>query len=61
MAYTLFNANTPNYQLSINREQAKKMGVSVGAIYSTISSYLGSAYINDFTRYGRNFRVVTQI
>lgn len=60
MAYTLFNANTPNYQLSINREQAKKMGVSVGAIYSTISSYLGSAYINDFTRYGRNFRVVTQ-
>lgn len=60
MAYTLFNANTPNYQLSVNRDQAKKMGVSVGTIYSTISSYLGSAYINDFTRYGRNFRVVTQ-
>ncbi|PRY53575.1 HAE1 family hydrophobic/amphiphilic exporter-1 [Arcticibacter pallidicorallinus] len=60
MAYTLFNANTPNYQLTVNREQAKKMGVSVGTIYSTISSYLGSAYINDFTRYGRNFRVVTQ-
>jgi len=60
MAYTLFNANTPNYQLTVNRDQAKKMGVSVGTIYSTISSYLGSAYINDFTRYGRNFRVVTQ-
>lgn len=60
MAYTLFNANTPNYQLTVNRDQAKKMGVSIGTIYSTISSYLGSAYINDFTRYGRNFRVVTQ-
>ncbi|EOR92733.1 RND efflux system, inner membrane transporter CmeB [Arcticibacter svalbardensis MN12-7] len=60
MAYTLFNANTPNYQLTVDREQAKKMGVSVGAIYSTISSYLGSSYINDFTRYGRNYRVVTQ-
>lgn len=60
MAYTLFNANTPNYQLTVNRDQAKKMGVSVGTIYSTISSYLGSAYVNDFTRYGRNFRVVTQ-
>ncbi len=60
MAYTLFNANTPNYKLSVDREQAKKMGVSIGSVYNTISSYLGSSYINDFTRYGRNFRVVTQ-
>ncbi len=58
MAYTLFNARTPNYKLEVNREQAKKMGVSVGAIYSTISTYLGSSYVNDFTKYGRNFRVV---
>ncbi len=60
MAYTLFSSKTPNYQLTINREQVKKMGVSVGAVYSTISSYLGSSYVNDFTKYGRNFRVVTQ-
>src|SRR5690606_38771481 len=25
-----------------------------------ISSFLGSSYVNDFTRYGRNFRVVTR-
>jgi HAE1 family hydrophobic/amphiphilic exporter-1 len=60
MAYTLFNARTPNYKLEVDREQAKKMGVSVGAIYSTISTYLGSSYVNDFTKYGRNFRVVAQ-
>lgn len=60
MAYTLFNARTPNYKLEVNRDQAKKMGVSVGAIYSTISTYLGSSYVNDFTKYGRNFRVVAQ-
>ncbi|WP_442588216.1 efflux RND transporter permease subunit [Pedobacter sp. AW31-3R] len=60
MAYTLFNARTPNYKVNINREQAKKMGVSIGSVYSTISSYLGSSYVNDFTKYGRNFRVVTQ-
>ncbi len=60
MAYTLFNSRTPNYQVEVNREQAKKMGVSIGAIYSTISSYFGSSYVNDFTKYGRNFRVVTQ-
>lgn len=59
-AYTLFNSNTPTYQLQVNREQAKAMGVPVSAIYSTISAYMGSSYINDFTRFGRNFRVVTQ-
>ncbi len=60
MAYTLFNSNSPNFKISVNREQAKKMMVPVSSVYSTISAYLGSAYINDFTRYGRNFRVVTQ-
>ncbi len=60
MAYTMFSSNSPNFKISVNREQAKKMSVPVSSVYSTISSYLGSAYINDFTRYGRNFRVVTQ-
>lgn len=60
MAYTLFNSKTPNYQVTVNRNQVKKMGVSIGAVYSTISSYFGSSYVNDFTKYGRNFRVVTQ-
>ncbi len=60
MAYTLFNSRTPNYLVKVDREQAKRMGVTVSNVYSTISSFLGSSYVNDFTRYGRNFRVVTQ-
>lgn len=60
MAYTLFNSNTPNYKVNVDRDQAKKMGVSIGSVYSTIASNFGSSYINDFTRYGRNFRVVAQ-
>lgn len=59
-AYTLFSSNSPNYQLHVDREVAKRMGVPVTSIYSTVSNYLGSSYINDFTKYGRNFRVVTQ-
>ncbi|MBK1441473.1 multidrug efflux RND transporter permease subunit [Parapedobacter sp. ISTM3] len=60
MAYTLFNSRTPNYLVKVDREQAKRMGVPVSNVYSTISSFLGSSYVNDFTRYGRSFRVVTQ-
>ncbi|MET3114993.1 HAE1 family hydrophobic/amphiphilic exporter-1 [Pedobacter sp. CG_S7] len=60
MAYTLFSANTPNYKITVDREQVKKMGISIGAVYSTISTYFGSSYINDFTKYGRSYRVVAQ-
>lgn len=60
MAYTLFNSRTPNYQIKLDREQAKKMGVPISAVYGTLSNYIGSSYVNDFTKFGRNFRVVTQ-
>lgn len=60
MAYSFFNARTPSYKLDVDRDQAKKMGVQVSEVYSTLSNYLGSSYINDFNIYGRNFRVVTQ-
>jgi HAE1 family hydrophobic/amphiphilic exporter-1 len=59
-AYTFFNARTPGYQVDVDREQAKKQGVLVSDIYSTLSTFLGSSYINDFTLYGRNFRVMSQ-
>src|SRR5690606_7672612 len=60
MAYTLFNSTTPNYKVKVDRDQVKRMGVSIGSVYSTISGNFGMSYINDFTRYGRNFRVVAR-
>jgi hydrophobic/amphiphilic exporter-1 (mainly G- bacteria), HAE1 family len=60
MAYTFFSAKTPSYRVDLDKEQAKKLGVSVAEAYSTLSTYLGSSYINDFNLYGRNFRVVSQ-
>jgi HAE1 family hydrophobic/amphiphilic exporter-1 len=59
-AYTFFNARTPSYQVDINKELAKKMGVNVAEAYTTLSNFLGSSYVNDFNLYGRNFRVMTQ-
>ncbi len=60
MAYTFFNARTPSYQVDVNKEQAKKLGVLVSDVYGTLSTLLGSSYVNDFNVYGRNFRVVAQ-
>lgn len=59
-AFTFFNARTPGYQIDVDRERAKQLGVSVADIYTTLSTYLGSRYVNDFNLYGRNFRVMLQ-
>lgn len=59
-AFTFFTANTPSYQVDVDRNKAKQLGVSISDVYNTMSTLLGSTYINDFNLYGRNFRVVAQ-
>lgn len=59
-AFTFFTAKTPSYQLEVDREKAKKLGVLVSDVFSALQTYMGSTYVNDFTIYGRNFRVVEQ-
>lgn len=58
IAYTFFSTKTPSYQVNVNREQAKKLGVQISDVYATMSTLLGSSYVNDFNIYGRNFRVM---
>jgi len=60
LAYTFFTARTPSYQVNVDREKAKKLGISIADVYSTLSTMLGSSYVNDFNIYGRNFRVMAQ-
>jgi len=59
-AFTFFTARTPSYRVDVDKEKAKKLGVSVADVYATMSTLLGSSYVNDFNLYGRNFRVVAQ-
>jgi hydrophobe/amphiphile efflux-1 (HAE1) family protein len=60
MAYTFFNARTPSYQIDVDRDKTKKLGVQVSDVFSSLSTLLGSSYVNDFNLYGRNFRVMVQ-
>lgn len=46
-AYSTFNAKTPNIFLNIDRTKAEMMKVPMANIFSTLESYLGSAYVND--------------
>jgi HAE1 family hydrophobic/amphiphilic exporter-1 len=58
IAYTFFSTKTPSYQVDVDKEKAKKLGVLVSDVYATMSTLLGSSYVNDFNLYGRNFRVM---
>ena len=60
MAYTTFRSDTPSYNFDIDREKAQRNGVAVGDIFTALQAYYGSVQINDFTIYGRNFKVVAQ-
>lgn len=59
-AFTFFNARNPVYRLTVDRDQCRKLGVNIKDVFQTLQVYLGSSYINDFTLYGRTFRVVAQ-
>jgi multidrug efflux pump len=58
--FSSFRANQPQLYLDVNRTQAKTLGVSLDDVFNTLQVYLGSAYTNDFTRFGRNWQVNVQ-
>ncbi|MCA9039257.1 MAG: efflux RND transporter permease subunit [Planctomycetaceae bacterium] len=59
-AFTTASVNQPQLYLHIDREKAKTLGVSLSDLFETLQINLGSAYINDFTRFGRNWQVIAQ-
>jgi len=59
-AFTFFSAHTPGYQVEVDRDKAKKLGLNLSDVYNTMQMFMGSTYINQLTIYGRNFYVVAQ-
>jgi hydrophobe/amphiphile efflux-1 (HAE1) family protein len=57
---TTFSASTPNYQLYVDREKAKKLGVPINDVFATLQTFLGGYQVNDFSRFGRNYKVTLQ-
>ena len=58
--FTTFRANVPQLFLDLDREQVKALGIPLQSVFNTLSAYLGSVYVNDFTRFGRSFQVKVQ-
>lgn len=57
---TTFSANVPQFNVQLDRDKAKELGVSVGDVFDTMSSTFGALYVNDFSKFGRIFTVQLQ-
>src|SRR5262249_25615033 len=55
-----FRAGVPVIHAEVDRAKAKSLGVSLDAIFGTLQTALGSAYVNDFNKFGRTWQVRVQ-
>ncbi len=57
---TSFRADVPQVRLLVDRTKAESLKVSVGDVFSTLASYLGSTYVNQFNKFGLALQVYVQ-
>ena len=50
----------PQLYINVDRDMAKLMGVSVSDIFTTMKTFTGSMYVNDFNLFNRVYRVYLQ-
>jgi hydrophobic/amphiphilic exporter-1 (mainly G- bacteria), HAE1 family len=58
--YTGFRPTVPQTRVDLDREKCRMLGVNVNDVYGALQAYLGGAYVNDFNRFGRVYRVFLQ-
>ena len=58
--FSTFRANVPHFYIDIDREKAKQLGIPLTEIFTTLQGNLASMYVNDFSMYGKNYRVTIQ-
>ena len=58
--FTSFDPNYPQVKVDLDREKARTLGVPVNDVFQAMSSAMGGAYVNDFNRFGRLYRVYVQ-
>jgi hydrophobic/amphiphilic exporter-1 (mainly G- bacteria), HAE1 family len=59
-ALTPLRASVPQINVNVNRSHAESLGVNVGDVDNTVQTYLGSSFVNLFTRFGHNYMVYAQ-
>src|SRR5262249_12096956 len=56
----LFNPAVPQVFARVDRDKVLKLGVDIRDVYSTLQTFMGGFYVNDFNRFGRQWKVYLQ-
>ncbi|MGO1596467.1 MAG: efflux RND transporter permease subunit [Sphingobacterium sp.] len=59
-AYTTFKSTFPQYEVNIDMEKAKSLGLGINSLMSTVRLYFARVKASDFNRFGRQYRVYVQ-
>ena len=57
---SVFRASVPQVYADVDRDKVLKQGISLSSVYQTMQAFLGGAYVNQFNRFGRQWRVYLQ-
>ncbi|MDR2766363.1 MAG: multidrug efflux RND transporter permease subunit [Holosporaceae bacterium] len=57
---TVFNASVPQFSMDVDNLKALSMNVPINEIYDAIGASFNTRYINDFSKFGRGFKVLLQ-
>ena len=57
---TIWRASVPQIYADVDRDKVLKQGISLSSVYQTMQAFMGGAYINQFNRFGRQWRVFLQ-
>jgi HAE1 family hydrophobic/amphiphilic exporter-1 len=55
-----FSANVPQVFVDVDRDRVLKEGIALTDVYQTLQTFLGGLYVNQFNRFGRQWRVFLQ-
>ncbi|MDZ4783541.1 MAG: efflux RND transporter permease subunit, partial [Planctomycetia bacterium] len=57
---SMFRSGVPQVYVDVDRVKVKTLDVPLTNVFGTLQAYLGSAYVNDFNKFGRTFQVRVQ-
>ena len=58
---SVFTAGIPQIYADVDRDKVLKQGIAIGDVYQTLQTYLGGLFVNQFNRFGRQWRVFLQV
>jgi HAE1 family hydrophobic/amphiphilic exporter-1 len=55
-----FRFSVPQYTIEVDRVKTEALGITLDQVFATLTGYMGSAYVDQFTKFGRTFQIYVQ-